>query len=590
MLAKTIRSNRRIKGIYVDKNEVKISQYADDTTLILDGSSKSLVAALQTLEDFSKISGLRLNDSKTEALWIGSKTGQEKIYLPGKDLKWPKCKVKALGLWLSTEPDLAMIFNCKEKTEKIRKLLSCWQYRRLSLLGKITVVKTLAASQLVYLLAPLHSTHPAIKEINDMFYHFLWNGKGDKIKRKVMINDPRNGGLKMIDLCSFNKSLKTTWVKKYLDTTNKGKWKLLFDMELKNYGCENLSRGNLNVNDTKKMIKVTDPFLKEILEYWAETNFERQVTSEINFREQSLWFNSLIRVDNKPIFFKDWLEKGIKKVKHLQRTENKGFLSLNALASKYDIKLRPLSFYGLLSAVESLRKTTTRAAEIRGGNSETLCDKIIKSQRPGPIIYKKLSSTKGLTPSNSQNKWFQDCNFLDEKTTFNWEQAYLMAPSCAKSTKLIEFQFNLLHRCIPTNKFLFKIGRKENENCTFCHSASESLIHLFWSCHVTSSFWKRVTDWLQDNLLITGEFTLLNTTALGLKPDPHSKYSFQLNYILLLARYHIWQARLEETSPNFTSFLRLVKSRYVLETKAGDTKKGFLLQNVYKEFISCPPD
>jgi len=48
------------------------------------------------------------------------------------------------------------------------------------------------------------------------------------------------------------------------------------------------------------------------------------------------------RVDNKPIFFKDWLEKGIKKVKHLQRTENNGFLSLNALASKYDIKLRPL--------------------------------------------------------------------------------------------------------------------------------------------------------------------------------------------------------------------------------------------------------
>ena len=175
-------------------------------------------------------------------------------------------------------------------------------------------------------------------------------------------------------------------------------------------------------------------------------------------------------------FFKDWLEKGITKVKHLQRTENKGFLSLNALASKYDIKLRPLSFYGLLSAVKSLRKTATGAAEIRGGNSETLCDKIIKSQRPGPIIYKKLISTKGLTPSNSQNKWFQDCNFLDEKTTFNWEQAYLMAPSCTKSTKLIEFQFKLLHRCIPTNKFLFKIGRKENENCTFCHSASESLI------------------------------------------------------------------------------------------------------------------
>jgi len=118
MLAKTIRSNRRIKGFYVDKNEVKISESADDTTLILDWSRESLVPALQTLKDFSKISGLRLNDSKTEALWIGSKTGEEKIYLPGKDLKWPKCKVKALGLWLSTEPHLATTFNYREKNEK----------------------------------------------------------------------------------------------------------------------------------------------------------------------------------------------------------------------------------------------------------------------------------------------------------------------------------------------------------------------------------------------------------------------------------------------------------------------------------------
>ena len=59
------------------------------------------------------------------------------------------------------------------------------------------------------------------------------------------------------------------------------------------------------------MIKVTDPFLKEIVEYWAETKFERQVTSEINLREQSLWFKSLMRVDNKPIFF---LRIGLKKV------------------------------------------------------------------------------------------------------------------------------------------------------------------------------------------------------------------------------------------------------------------------------------
>ena len=75
------------------------------------------------------------------------------------------------------------------------------------------MLKSLAASQLVYLLSPMPSNYHAINEINTLFYQFLWNGKGDKIKRKIMINDYCEGGLKMIDLVSFNKSLKTTWIK-----------------------------------------------------------------------------------------------------------------------------------------------------------------------------------------------------------------------------------------------------------------------------------------------------------------------------------------------------------------------------------------
>ena len=42
-------------------------------------------------------------------------------------------------------------------------------------------------------------------------------------------------------------------------------WNLL------NYGCEDIFCSNLIVG-AKEVIKVTDPFLMEILEYWAETN------------------------------------------------------------------------------------------------------------------------------------------------------------------------------------------------------------------------------------------------------------------------------------------------------------------------------
>ena len=77
VLAKVIRENKNIKGILVNQNEIKISQYADDTTLILDGSKSSLEASLKILDKFGAVSGLRLNDKKTEALWIESNTGMD---------------------------------------------------------------------------------------------------------------------------------------------------------------------------------------------------------------------------------------------------------------------------------------------------------------------------------------------------------------------------------------------------------------------------------------------------------------------------------------------------------------------------------
>ena len=57
--------------------EINISQYADDTTMILDGSKKSFTSALLDLELFGEISSLRLNSKKTEILRIGACAGRQ---------------------------------------------------------------------------------------------------------------------------------------------------------------------------------------------------------------------------------------------------------------------------------------------------------------------------------------------------------------------------------------------------------------------------------------------------------------------------------------------------------------------------------
>ena len=44
----------------------------------------------------------------------------------------------------------------------------------------------------------------------------------------VVVNDYQEGGIKMLDIKSFNFALKATWIPKYLDVNNKGKWKIVF--------------------------------------------------------------------------------------------------------------------------------------------------------------------------------------------------------------------------------------------------------------------------------------------------------------------------------------------------------------------------
>jgi len=58
VLATAIRWDKEIKGISVGNVECKISQFADDTTMILDGSQVSLERSFALLDSFGQLSGL----------------------------------------------------------------------------------------------------------------------------------------------------------------------------------------------------------------------------------------------------------------------------------------------------------------------------------------------------------------------------------------------------------------------------------------------------------------------------------------------------------------------------------------------------
>ena len=98
LLELKIRQSPQCKGIHIPGDqEVKISQFADDTTIITD-NPESLKSHLRIIELFGNVSGLKLNEKKTKAMWLGTmKNSNSKVLR----FKTPKDPIKVLGTFLS---------------------------------------------------------------------------------------------------------------------------------------------------------------------------------------------------------------------------------------------------------------------------------------------------------------------------------------------------------------------------------------------------------------------------------------------------------------------------------------------------------
>ena len=92
----------------------------------------------------------------------------------------------------------------------------------------------------------------------------------------------------------------------------------------------------------------------------------------------------------------------------------------------------------------------------------------------------------------------------------------MTAFKCTKSTKLIEFQFRLLHQTLATNISLAKLGYKDDIRCSFCHEEAENFTHLFWFCSKIELFWKHRIAFLKDRKLLSSDYLLNSLVVLGL--------------------------------------------------------------------------
>ncbi len=217
-----IRNDIKIKGIKINKKEIKIGLLADDITLILKDII-SLKHALNTLKKIQNCSGLKINIDKTKAKYIG------KILKPDHfphGLSWIKTLLETLGIFITNHPDENYLLNYKPKLAELKNLLNIWKQRTLSLKGKITIMNTLALAPLIYVASIIDIPKNAITEINNIIQHFIWDGKTSKIAQSTLIQSIEHGGLKLCHFDTKSKTLKLSLVKRLINPTH-ANWKLL---------------------------------------------------------------------------------------------------------------------------------------------------------------------------------------------------------------------------------------------------------------------------------------------------------------------------------------------------------------------------
>ena len=75
-----------------------------------------------------------------------------------------------------------------------------------------------------------------IKMLKQKTFEFIWGNKRDKVKREVIIQQYDKGGLKMLDIEDYIKSIKISWIKRLKTETNTGDWKHIYMKEIENKG------------------------------------------------------------------------------------------------------------------------------------------------------------------------------------------------------------------------------------------------------------------------------------------------------------------------------------------------------------------
>ena len=177
--------------------------------------------------------------------------------------------------------------------------------------------------------------------------------------------------------------------------------------------------------------------------------------------------------------------------------------------------------------------------------------------------YYWLFMKKSTPKVTALTKWEQDLSSND----IHWKNYFKQIKFMCKENKLKEFYFKLVHRILVSKKELHLFGVSNNSDCTYC-GQPDSISHTFIECHHSKQFFHKVLQHFNEENCTS--FTQSDEELLFGKSRNYGQLQRhplqnKFNYCMLLAKYYLYNQKLNQIEPEVNEFKIKLNFKYRIE-------------------------
>ena len=409
--------------------------------------------------------------------------------------------LKVLGHFHGKSQLVCNYQNFYSKLEKIKKILSIWKQRNLTLIGKNLLINALASSLFIFNTQIEYPPPDFIKLVEKLHKDFLWAGV-PKIAHNTIIASYKKGGIKYRDLNCFIDSINVKFLQHFVSSPVKNHhalpnlwlknlFKIPTSAEREPYFF-NFFENVLNLLDCKIKLPRSryykgHPFYYKILKT-SEALFEKDCAKMENFLSIPLWFNKTLKTS----FDTEISQAGFNFIKDLF-PENQQITQFSGIRN---IKIRKLrNIRDKIPQIWQNKVVNSRSSFITvfpiqiinlQGNDYTFKN-ITSKQIYHQLIEKKLRPPAGLS------NWFEELDIGETQIL----TGFTFAHDCSKSTFDWVLQYKIMTQILPTNKYLARYRVTDSDICSKCHLVTDTVSHSLWSCQLLVPYVDKFIDFLK---------------------------------------------------------------------------------------------